>query len=145
MDWDSVAQAAQERGDWDEAIAVVGSVAECFSPDPYLHNAHLWHMDLLAKAGRLDELARRGESDRCARRRLDRQLYEQGRDSELQHCAERGDKAAFYMLVRLLRDRGDEGAARQAVADIDQTDMYATQLVHEPPARVERNGSGQRQ
>ena len=135
MDWDTVARAAQERGDWDEAIAVVGSVAECFSPDPYLHNAHLWHMDLLAQAGRLDELARRGETDRCAQRRLDRLLYEQGRDSELRHRAERGDKTAFYTLVRLLRDRGDERAARQAVADIDQTNMYATQLAHEPPAR----------
>ncbi|GAA1536347.1 hypothetical protein GCM10009827_063570 [Dactylosporangium maewongense] len=140
-DWDSVARAAQERGDWDEAIAVVGSAAECYSPDPYLHNAHLWHMDLLAKAGRLDELARRGESDRCARRRLNRLLYEQGRGSDLRHRAERGDKTAFYMLVRLLRDRGDETAARQAVADIDQTDVYATQLAHQPRTRVERNGS----
>ncbi|MGI5175795.1 hypothetical protein ACQEVZ_05620 [Dactylosporangium sp. CA-152071] len=98
-------------------------------------------MDLLAKAGRLDELARRGESDRCARRRLDRLLYEQGRGSDLRHRAERGDKTAFYVLVRLLRDRGDETVARQAVADIDQTDVYATQLAHEPRTRVERNGS----
>ncbi|ONI81595.1 hypothetical protein ALI144C_20045 [Actinosynnema sp. ALI-1.44] len=141
-DWGAVVRASEKRGDWDKAITVVGSVAECSSPDPYLHDAHLWHMDLLAKAGRLDELARWGERDRCARRRLDRLLYEQGRDSELRHRADCGDKTAFYKLVCLLRDRGDQKAARQTVADIDPTDTYATHLALEPHTRVERNGSG---
>ncbi|WP_203993158.1 hypothetical protein [Virgisporangium aurantiacum] len=80
-DWDTAAQAAEQRGDLHKAIELVGSVAECYSRDPYLHNAHLWHLDLLARAGRLDELASLGESDVHARRRLDRALRDMDRDT----------------------------------------------------------------
>ncbi|AVT28183.1 hypothetical protein C6361_00210 [Plantactinospora sp. BC1] len=76
------AEAAEARGDWATAIVLVGEFAECYSRDPYRHNAHLWHMDLLVKAGLLRELADRAEADVHARRRLDRFRYEQGRDGE---------------------------------------------------------------
>jgi hypothetical protein len=89
-------------------------------------------MDLLAMAGRLEELAARGTTDVHARRRLDRFLYEQGRDGDLRHRARHGDRYALYMLVRLLRERGDQAAARQAVVDIDATDAYASKLAEEP-------------
>ncbi|MFF7215193.1 hypothetical protein ACFZAU_32415 [Streptomyces sp. NPDC008238] len=56
MDWFE-AEAAEERRDRDAAIALVGVHAECCSPDPYRHNSHLWHMDLLLRAGRLPQLA----------------------------------------------------------------------------------------
>ncbi|WP_440082170.1 hypothetical protein [Streptosporangium sp. LJ11] len=88
-------------------------------------------MDLLARAGRLDELALRGETDRHAQRRLDRLLYEEGRDNELRRRAQYRDKTALYLLVRLLRRRGEQAAAQQAVADIDETDSYALQLAHD--------------
>ncbi|MFI0352526.1 hypothetical protein [Actinomadura sp. 9N407] len=71
-EWHDVAQAAEERGDLDEAISVIESVAECYSRDSFLHNAHLWHMDLLARAGRVEELAMRAKTDVHASRRLER-------------------------------------------------------------------------
>ncbi|MFE0591060.1 hypothetical protein [Micromonospora echinospora] len=104
------AEAAEARGDWATAIAIVSEFAECHSHDPYRHNAHLWHMDLLVKAGLLRELADRAEIDVHARRRLGRFLYEEGHDDELRERAQRGDKIALYLLVRLLRDRGRPGA-----------------------------------
>jgi hypothetical protein len=79
-DWDTAAQSAEQRGDLDQAIELVGAAAECYSRDPYLHNAHLWHLDLLARAGRLEELARLGERDVHARRRLDRALRDTDSD-----------------------------------------------------------------
>lgn len=133
--WADAVQAAEDRSDWDEAISVIGSVAECDSHDYIRHDAHLWHMDLLARAGRLDDLATRGETDRHARRRLDRLLYEEGRDRELRHRAVHGDKAALYLLVRLLRERGEQVAAQQAVVEIDAMDVYAMQLANEHQSR----------
>jgi hypothetical protein len=44
---------------------------------------------------------------------------------------ERGDKAALYLLVRLLRVRGEQTAAQQAVADIDAGDTYAIELANQ--------------
>lgn len=85
-------------------------------------------MDLLAKAGRLHELADLAENDVHARRRLDRFLFEEGRDSDLRQRAERGDKTALYLLVRLLRGQGKYGAATQAVLDIDEPNSYAAEL-----------------
>ncbi|GLW64141.1 hypothetical protein Arub01_23850 [Actinomadura rubrobrunea] len=131
----ALVRAAEEQGDWDTAISLIRSVAECDSPDDLKADAHLWHMDLLARAGRLDELATRGETDRHAQRRLDRLLYEEDRDSELRHRALHGDKYALYLLVRLLRERGEQAAAQRAVAEIDETNAYAWQLANEPSAR----------
>ncbi|MFG3421007.1 hypothetical protein [Micromonospora sp. NPDC048063] len=122
------AEAAEARGDWATAIALVSEFAECYSRDPYRHNAHLWHMDLLAKAGLLRELVDRAEMDVHARRHLDRFLYEEGHDGVLRERAQRGDKTALYLLVRLLHDRGGPAAAMQAIADIDVNDTYAIKL-----------------
>jgi hypothetical protein len=126
------AEAAEARGDWATAIAMVSEFAECYSRDPYRHNAHLWHMDLLVKAGLLRELVDRAEIDVHARRQLDRFLYEEGRDGLLRERAQCGDKTALYLMVRLLRDREGHAAAMQAIADIDMTDTYAIELAHRP-------------
>ncbi|GHJ49884.1 hypothetical protein Cs7R123_72260 [Catellatospora sp. TT07R-123] len=72
MDWYAVAQEAEERGAWDVAIAAVQPHAECFSRDHVRHNAHLWYLDLLARAGRRAELESLAPHDSCARRRLTR-------------------------------------------------------------------------
>ncbi|WP_433393056.1 hypothetical protein [Micromonospora sp. KLBMP9576] len=128
------AEAAEARGDWAMAIAMVARFSECYSHDHYRHNAHLWHMELLVKAGLLHELAERAKTDVHARRRLDRLLYEEGRDGELRQRARRGDKTALYFLVRLLRARGEQTAAQQAVVDIDPADTYAIELAHQPLA-----------
>ncbi|MGX7671237.1 hypothetical protein [Plantactinospora sp. DSM 117369] len=128
------AEAAEARGDWATAIATVSEFAECYSRDPYRHNAHLWHMDMLVKAGLLRELVDRAEIDVHARRRLDRFLYEEGRDGELRERAQRGDKSALYLLVRLLHEREGHAATMRAVTDIDMTDTYAIEVAHRPPA-----------
>jgi hypothetical protein len=47
---------------------------------------------------------------------------DRGGTGELRERARRGDKTALYLLVRLLRGRGDRAAAVQAVADIGLTD-----------------------
>ncbi|MGX1810279.1 hypothetical protein ACWIGI_31575 [Nocardia sp. NPDC055321] len=125
--WETVS-AAEACGDWDAAISAVSGVAECFSADPDRHGAHLWHLDLLVHAGHLDELAARGESDPHAARRLNRFLYEQGSDADLRQRALHGSKSALYLLVRLLRERGEDEAARQAATEIDATDTYALEL-----------------
>ncbi|MGI5176330.1 hypothetical protein ACQEVZ_08385 [Dactylosporangium sp. CA-152071] len=115
----AAAEAAEARGDWTTAIAVVSEFAECYSQDFHRHNAHLWHMDLLARAGLLDELADQAGIDVHARRRLDRLLFEEGRAGELRRRAEDGDKTALHLLVRLLRAQGQQAAAVRAAADID--------------------------
>ncbi|MGW5517146.1 hypothetical protein [Nocardia africana] len=130
--WVDTVRAAEARCDWDAAISAVSVAAECYSADHNRHDAHLWHMDLLAKARRLDELATRGETDVHARRRLDRFLYEDGRDCDLRQRALHGDKTALYFLVRLLRHRGEKAAAQQVVAEIDRTDKYALELARKP-------------
>ncbi|MEO3746551.1 hypothetical protein [Plantactinospora sp. B5E13] len=128
------AEAAEARGDWASAIAVVGGFAECYSDDYYRHNAHLWHMDLLVKAGLLRELVDRAETDVHARRRLDRFLNEDGRDGELRERAQGGDKYAQHLLARLLRDRG--GARGRYAGDCrhDATDTFAIELARRPPS-----------
>ncbi|MEU1622447.1 hypothetical protein ABZ479_34790 [Streptomyces sp. NPDC005722] len=63
MDWFEQAEAAEERRDRDAAIALAGAHAECCSPDPYRHDSHLWHMDLLLRAGRLPQLAELARTD----------------------------------------------------------------------------------
>ena len=75
----SSASAAEARGDWATVIAMVGGYAECNSVDHDRHNAHLWHMELLVKAGLLRELAELAQADVHARRRLDRFPCEEGR------------------------------------------------------------------
>ncbi|GGM48648.1 hypothetical protein GCM10011608_36880 [Micromonospora sonchi] len=70
--WYEAARIAEERGDWNRAVSEVSAVAECYSSDHVRHNAHLWHMDLLVRAGRHDELAALSENDVHARRRLNR-------------------------------------------------------------------------
>jgi hypothetical protein len=74
--WFEQAKEAEERCDWPSAIALVRAHAECFSADFYAHDHHLWHMDLLARAGRIEELAALARSDVHARRRLNRLLRE---------------------------------------------------------------------
>ncbi|MGV9823607.1 hypothetical protein [Nocardia xishanensis] len=64
-DWNVIndaVRAAEVRGDWGAAISVVSAAAKCCSADADMHNAHLWHMDLLVKAGRIDELATLAET-----------------------------------------------------------------------------------
>ncbi|GII59687.1 hypothetical protein Pth03_80760 [Planotetraspora thailandica] len=130
--WADAVDAAEGRGDWGEAILAITPVAECDSSDYVRSDAHLWHMDLLAKAGRLDELTTRAGTDRHARRRLDRLLYEEGLDNDLRCRAQTGDKYALYLLVRLLRRKGEQAAAVQTVAEIDERDAYALEPAHEP-------------
>ncbi len=108
--WSETARVAEERGDWDGAIAVVGAVAECYSTDQERHNAHLQHMDLLARAGRHVELATLGQRDVHARRRLNRLLYEEDRLEDLRQRARSGDGGARYLLERLAGDRDGSGA-----------------------------------
>ncbi|WP_410812194.1 hypothetical protein [Micromonospora sp. 067-2] len=72
LHWYEAVRMAEERSDWVQAIAMVSAVAECYSSGPVRHNAHLWHLDLLAQAGRHDELAALGQNDVHARRRLNR-------------------------------------------------------------------------
>lgn len=129
---EAAAEAAEERGDWAAAIAIVSGYAECYGRDHHRQNAHLWHMELLVKAGLLYELAEHARTDVHARRRLDRYLYEEGHDSKLRQRAQRGDKTALYFLVRLLRERGEQAAAQKAAVDIDPTDTYAIELAQQP-------------
>lgn len=108
--WSETARLAEERGDWDQAIAAVGAVAVCYSSDHERHNAHLWHMDLLARAGRRVELATLGQHDVHARRRLNRLLHEEGRWKELRQRARSGDGGARHLLGGPAGDREDSGA-----------------------------------
>jgi len=103
--WTDAACAAEERHDWDEAISIVSAAAECFSQDYNRHDAHLWHMYLLAQAGRLDELARLAQTDVHARRQLDRTLRKAGKADELRRRANHGDRYALLQLKRLLEPK----------------------------------------
>ncbi|MGX4736038.1 hypothetical protein [Kitasatospora griseola] len=78
MNWYEQARAAEQRQDWDAAIALVSVHAECYSADFHRHDNHLWHLDLLARAGRIAELAELALADRHARRRLNRVSSERG-------------------------------------------------------------------
>ncbi|KDN81085.1 hypothetical protein [Kitasatospora cheerisanensis] len=56
--------------------------AECYSADPALHNNHLWHLDLLARAGRVPDLEHLALTDRHALRRLTRLLRDRAADNQ---------------------------------------------------------------
>ncbi|WP_144124846.1 hypothetical protein [Catellatospora sichuanensis] len=105
--WIGAGRVAHERGDWDLAIATVEPHAQCYSVDHERHNAHLWHLDLLVKAGRLDELALLGRDDVHARRRLNRHLYETGQRGNLARRAEAGDEGARILHDRLRLEQND--------------------------------------
>lgn len=75
--WFEQAKEAEERRDWDTAIALVSAHAECYSADFYAHDHHLWHMELLARARRIEELGDLARVDVHARRKLNRLLREE--------------------------------------------------------------------
>lgn len=83
VDWSERAREAEQLQDWDVAIALVSTHAACFSDDPDMHDNHLWHMDLLARAERIPELTERALTDSHARRRLNRSLRERGMETAL--------------------------------------------------------------
>ncbi|WP_406485969.1 hypothetical protein [Streptomyces phaeochromogenes] len=128
MDWLERARAAEQLQDWDVAIALVSAHAECFSDDPDMHDNHLWHMDLLARAERIPELER-ALTDNHARRRLNRSLRERGMEAALRDRAEAGDRGALYVLVRLMCETGRAQEAQKVVQDIGPEDQYARQIV----------------
>ncbi|MGR6975084.1 hypothetical protein ACU639_36855 [Streptomyces cynarae] len=102
MEWFEQARAAEQLRDWDAAIALVSAHAECYSTDHYMHDNHLWHMDLLARAERFSELTELALTDVHARRRLNRSFRERGMEAALRSRAKDGDRDALYVLVRLL-------------------------------------------
>ena len=146
-EWRARARAAERLGDWDVAIALVGAHAECYSADPDAHGNHLWHMDLLALAGRLPELTERASTDVHARRRLNRALRERGSEAVLRERAERGDRDALYVLVRWLCEAGRVREARRVVHDLGPEDRYAHEIVagfrspHGSPPQASPQGS----
>lgn len=119
------ARLAEDRGDFATAIALVGPFAECFSDDLDRHEAHLWHVDLLGRAGRVAELEELGRTDEHARRRLNRLLYRKGRTAALRRRALDGDRLAFYLLVGLQYARGRHAEARRTIMEIDPHGRYA--------------------
>ncbi|EDY65319.2 conserved hypothetical protein [Streptomyces pristinaespiralis ATCC 25486] len=129
MDWSERARAAEQLQEWDVAIALVSAHAECFSDDPDMHDNHLWHMDLLARAERLPELTERALTDSHARRRLNRSLRERGMEAALRDRAEDGDRGAMYVLVRLMCGTGRVREAQKVVQDIGPDDRYAHRIV----------------
>jgi hypothetical protein len=134
VEWFEEAQAAEQRRDWDAAIALVSAHAECYSTDPSRHDSHLWHMDLLARAERLPELTERALTDVHARRRLNTSLRERGMEAALRNRAEDGDRGALYVLVRLLCETSRPEEARRAVQDVGPDDQYAHQIAARFPA-----------
>lgn len=129
MDWFEQALAAERGQDWDVAITLVSACAECYSNNPDMHDNHLWHMDLLARADRIPELTERALADVHARRRLNRLLGERGMEAALRMRAEDGDRGALYVLVRLLCRTSRVQEAQQALQDIGPEDQYARQIV----------------
>lgn len=129
VEWFEQAQAAERREDWNTAIALVSAHAECFSADYNRHDSHLWHMDLLVRAGRLSELAARASTDVHARRRLNRSLRERGMEAALSDRARDGDRHALYVLVQLLCETGRVQEARQVVEDFGPDNQYAQEIV----------------
>ncbi len=105
-EWHQRAVAAEQRQDWEEAIGLVAGHAECHGADHYRHNSHLWHMRLLAVAGRWSELDLLGRDDRHAVRALNTHLHEIGRADLLRRRADDGDRHALTHLVRLLAETG---------------------------------------
>ncbi|MCZ4096110.1 hypothetical protein [Streptomyces sp. H39-C1] len=129
MKWFEQAQAAEQRRDWNTAIALVSARAECYSADSSAHSNHLWHMDLLARAERLTELTELALTDLHARRRLNRSLRERGMEAALRGRAKDGDRGALYGLVRLLCETSRLHEAHRAVQDLGPEDQYAHQIV----------------
>ncbi|WP_237693490.1 hypothetical protein [Streptomyces sp. SID2888] len=129
VEWFEQAQAAEQRRDWDAAIALVSAHAECYSTDPSRHDSHLWHMDLLARAERLSELTEHALTDVHARRRLNASLHERGMEAALRNRAEDGDHGALYALVRLLCETSRAQEAHRAVQELGPDDQYAHQIV----------------
>ncbi|MEW2131880.1 hypothetical protein [Streptomyces sp. NPDC005435] len=129
MEWFEQVRAAEQRRDWDAAIALVSAHAECHSIDPCRHNNHLWHMDLLVSAERFPELTERALTDVHARRRLNTALRERGMEAALRDRAEGGDRGALYALVRLLCETSRIREAERAVQDLGPDHQYAHQLV----------------
>ncbi|MFE7161377.1 hypothetical protein [Streptomyces sp. NPDC057636] len=129
MEWFEQAQAAEQRRDWDAAIALVSARAECYSIDPHRHDSHLWHVDLLARADRLSELTERALTDVHARRRLNTSLRERGMEAALRNRPKDGDRGALYVLVRLLCETSRTQEAHRAVQDFGPDDQYAHQIV----------------
>jgi hypothetical protein len=129
VEWFEQARAAEQCRDWDAAIALVSAHAECYSIDPYRHDNHLWHMDLLARAERLSELTERALTDVHARRRLNRSLRERGMEAALRSRAGDGDRGALYVLVRLLCETSRIQEAHRVVQDLGPDDQYAHQIV----------------
>lgn len=129
VQWFEQARAAEQRRDWDAAIALVSAHAECYSTDPYRHDNHLWHMDLLARAERLAELTERARTDVHARRRLNTSLRERGMEAALRNRAKDGDRGALYVLVRLLCETSRTQEAHRVVQDLGLDDQHAHQIV----------------
>ncbi|MFK4069866.1 hypothetical protein [Streptomyces sp. NPDC029674] len=130
MEWREQVRAAEEISDWDVAISLVSARAECYSStDFHAHDNHLWHMDLLVRAGRFAQLTKLADTDVHARRRLNRSLHERGMDTALRHRAEAGDSHALYHLVKLLCGNGRLQEANEAVEFLGPEDEYAHQLV----------------
>ncbi|MFF7929382.1 hypothetical protein ACFZDP_51715 [Streptomyces mirabilis] len=136
MKWFEQARAAEQRRDWDAAIALVSAHAECYSTDPNRHDNHLWHMNLLARAERFWELTERALTDVHARRRLNTSLRERGMEAALRNRAKDGDRGALYALVRLLCETSQTHEAHQVVQDLGPDDQYAHQIVarFQPPS-----------
>ncbi|KUN25534.1 hypothetical protein AQJ23_16370 [Streptomyces antibioticus] len=128
MTWFEQARSAENAGDWDIAIALVSAHAECYSSDCIAHGNHLWHVDLLAHAGRFTELTELARVDVHARRRLNRALLDGGMEAVLHERAESGDRDALYCLVRLLCGDGRTGRAREAVEEIAPQDQHAQKI-----------------
>ncbi|MFI7386948.1 hypothetical protein [Streptomyces sp. NPDC049813] len=129
MRWFEQAQAAERSGAWDRAIALVSAHAACYSTDPTEHGNHLWHMDLLAHAGRLAELTDLARTDVHARRRLNRALRDRGMTAVLRERAENGDRDALCTLVRFLCRTGRTERARETIEEIAPQDRYAQQII----------------
>ncbi|WP_101254380.1 hypothetical protein [Streptomyces barkulensis] len=129
MNWFEQARAAERLRDWDAAIVLVSAHAECYSNDPDMHDNHLWHMDLLARAERIPELTERALTDVHARRRLNRSLRERGMEAALRDRAEDGDRGALYDLVRLPGETSRVQEARQAVQEVAPKDQYTRRVV----------------
>lgn len=129
MTWFEEAHAAEQSGDWETAIVLVSAHAGCYSTDYTAHNNHLWHMDLLARAGRLTELTGMAGTDDHARRRLNRALRERRMSGMLHERAEDGDRDALYSLVRLLCGTGRTERARETVEEIAPQDQHARKIL----------------
>ncbi|MFF3060368.1 hypothetical protein [Streptomyces sp. NPDC057909] len=129
MEWFEQARAAEQLRDWDSAVALVSAHAECYSTDHYMHDNHLWHMDLLARAERFSELTELALTDVHARRRLNRSLRERGMEAALRSRTKDSDRDALYVLVRLLCETNRAQEAHRAVQDFGPEDQYAHQIV----------------